>query len=29
MMHLLGQFDDPIKVKYFLEMDLRGEITVS
>jgi L-asparaginase len=29
MMYLLGQFDDPQKVKEYLETDLRGEITVS
>jgi L-asparaginase len=29
MMYLLGQFDDPKQVKHFLEVDLRGELTVS
>ena len=29
MMFLLGQFDDPKKVKEYLETDLRGELTVS
>jgi L-asparaginase len=29
MMYLLGQFDDPKEVKRFLEVDLRGELTVS
>lgn len=29
MMYLLGQFDNPQQVKEYLEMDMRGEITVS
>jgi L-asparaginase len=29
MMYLLGQSDDPLQVKEWLETDLRGEITVS
>ncbi|WP_419700840.1 asparaginase [Mucilaginibacter sp. NFX135] len=29
MMYLLGMFDDPAMVKYYMEFDLRGEITVS
>ncbi|SDP98406.1 L-asparaginase [Mucilaginibacter sp. OK268] len=29
MMYLLGMFDDPAQVKYYMELDLRGEITVS
>ncbi|MEO8886515.1 MAG: asparaginase [Mucilaginibacter sp.] len=29
MMHLLGQLDDPKEVKRLLEIDLRGELTVS
>jgi L-asparaginase len=29
MMYLLGQLDDPKEVKRFLEVDLRGELTVS
>jgi len=29
MMYLLGQFDDPKEVKHYLEVDLRGELTVS
>jgi len=28
-MYLLGQFDNPQDVKEHLEMDIRGEITVS
>lgn len=29
MMYLLGEFDDPAIVKHYMEMDLRGEVTVS
>src|SRR5580698_6945939 len=29
MMYLLGQFENPNDVKYYLETDMRGEITVS
>jgi len=29
MMFLLGQYDDPKIVKEYLEIDLRGELTVS
>jgi L-asparaginase len=29
MMYLLGMFDDPAMVKHYMELDLRGEITVS
>jgi L-asparaginase len=29
MMYLLGQLDDPKEVKRLLEVDLRGELTVS
>jgi len=29
MMYLLGQFKDPQEVKHYLEVDIRGEITVS
>ena len=29
MMYLLGQFENPQQVKQYLELDLRGEITVS
>ena len=29
MMYLLGQLQDPLEVKTYLETDLRGEITVS
>ena len=29
MMYLLSQFEDPKQVKHYLEVDLRGELTVS
>ena len=29
MMYLLGMFKDPKEVKHYLEVDIRGEITVS